>query len=199
MSTPESTRPARDTRAWEERKHPLMWADYEAIPVDSLTLDNAMVSLEAPYAVPLRFFSTGHPLGTWLMVEDSLNGRHIREGDVLIYDRERTAPEDDAIQLVAERTDEAEPWIVARVCRLTEGEAEYHATVPGYPILGGERKIYGTLAAVVRCTDGTEDGRMSVPPEDADCPLWGTPTTVAHRAVVRTFGQPPLSLCHLRA
>ncbi len=156
MSTPESKRPARDIRPWAERQHPLMWGDYEEIPIDSLTLDNATISLEAPYAVALGFFSTGHPLGTWLMVEESLSGRHIREGDVLIYDRERTAPEDDAIQLVAERTDEAQPRIVARVCRLTEGGAEYHATVPGYPILNGERQVYGTLAAVVRATDGRE-------------------------------------------
>jgi len=159
MSTPESTRPARDTRPWAERKHPLMWADYEEIPVRSLTLDTATIALEAPYAVALRFFSTGHPLSTWLMVEDSLSGRHIREGDVLIYDQARTAPEDDAIQLVAARTDEARPGIVARVCRLTEGEAEYHATVPGYPILNGARQVYGTLAAVVRCTDGKEEAR----------------------------------------
>ena len=26
--------------------------------------------------------------------------------------------------------------------------------MPGYPILNGERKVYGTLAAVVRATDG---------------------------------------------
>ncbi len=151
--TPE--RRPRDMRPYEERKHPLMWADYEAIPVQSLTLDTATIGLEAPYAVALRFFSTGHPLSTWLVVEDSLSGRHIREGDVLIYDQARTAPEDDAIQLVAENTDGATPWIVARVCRvLADGWVEFHATVPGYPILHGERKIYGTLAAVVRCTDG---------------------------------------------
>ncbi len=159
MTAPKHTRPARDTRPWEERQHPLMWADYAEIPLQSLTLDNATIGLEAPYAVALRFFSTGHPLGTWLMVEDSLSGRQIREGDVLIYDQARTAPEDDAIQLVAERTDEAQPWIVARVCRLVDGWPEYHATVPGYPILNGERKVYGTLAAVVRATDGKEDGR----------------------------------------
>lgn len=154
MTAPKHTRPARDTRPAEERQHPLMWTDYADIPLQSLTLDNATISLEAPYAVALRFFSTGHPLGTWLMVEDSLSGRQIRAGDVLIYDQARTAPEDDAIQLVAERTDEAQPWIVARVCRLVAGYPEYHATVPGYPILNGERKVYGTLAAVVRCTDG---------------------------------------------
>jgi len=159
MDTPESTRRTRDMRPWAERKHPLMWADYEEIPVESLTLDNVMIGVEAPYAVALRFFSTGHPLSTWLMVEDSLSGRHIREGDALIYDRARTAPEDDAIQLVAENTDGATPWIVARVCRLTDGCPEYHATVPGYPILNGARKIYGTLAAVVRATDGKGETR----------------------------------------
>lgn len=168
MDTPESKRPAHDIRPWEERQHPRMWADYDEIPVRSLTLDHATIGLEAPYAVALGFFSTGHPLGTWLMVEESLSGRHIREGDVLIYDQERTAPEDDAIQLVAENTDGATPWIVARVCRLIDGRPEYHATVPGYPLLNGERKIYGTLAAVVRCTDGTEDGRLPVPPQYAD-------------------------------
>jgi len=78
-------------------------------------------------------------------VEDSLSGRQIAVGDVLIYDQART--------------DEARPWIVARVCRLVDGWPEYHATVPGYPILNGERKVYGTLAAVVRCTDGKEGGR----------------------------------------
>lgn len=72
------------------------------------------------------------------MVEDSLRGRHITEGDVLIYDQARTAPEDDAIQLVAENTDAALPRTVARVCRLVDGYPEYHATVPGYPILSGE-------------------------------------------------------------
>ncbi len=154
MSTPESTRRAPDTRPWAERKHPLMWADYDEIPMRSLTLDTATIGLEAPYAVALRFFSTGHPLSTWLVVEDSLSGRHIREGDVLIYDQARTTPEDDAIQLVAENTDGATPRIVARVCRLVDGCPEYHATVPGYPILNGARKVYGTLAAVVRCTDG---------------------------------------------
>jgi len=43
-----------------------------------------------------------------------------------------------------------------------------HAAAASYPILGGERKIYGTLAAVVRCPDGAEDGRMPVPPQSAD-------------------------------
>jgi len=159
MTAPKHRRTAPNTRPWEERQHPLMWADYAAIPLRSLTLDHATIGLEAPYAVALSFFSTGHPLGTWLMVEESLSGRQIREGDVLIYDQERTAPEDDAIQLVAENTDGATPWIVARVCRLVAGFPEYHATVPGYPILNGERKVYGTLAAVVRCTDGKGDAR----------------------------------------
>lgn len=159
MDTTERNPRLKDNRPRAERKHPLMWADYDEIPVDSLTLDHATISLEAPYAVAVTFFSTGHRLNTWLMADDSLAGRGILDLDTLIYDRERTAPEDDAIQLVAERADEAQPRIVARVCRLVAGFPEYPAAAPGYPILNGERKVYGTLAAVVRATDGKGEAR----------------------------------------
>lgn len=59
MTTPKRTQPTPDMRPYEERQHPLMWADYAEIPVDSLTLDTATIGFEAPYAVALRFFSTG--------------------------------------------------------------------------------------------------------------------------------------------
>ncbi len=151
MSTPERTQPARDRRPAAERQHPYMWADYEELPVASLALDHSTTRVVAPYALCVTFFSAARQLGDNRGATDaSLTGRGILPGDLLIFDYARTTPEDDAIMLVQD----GRAW-VPRVCKvLAEGWVEYHAAATGYPILSGERKVYGTLAAVVRATDG---------------------------------------------
>lgn len=148
-----------------ERPYPLMWDghDYAELPLASLTFDRCMTRIIAPYCVTLAFFSTtrevlvgrGDP-------GDSLAGRSILPGDALLFDHSRTTPQDDAIMLVEDGRE-----FVARVCHvLTDGSVEYHAdtAAEGYPILTGERRVWGTLAAVVRATDG----RLPVPSEYAD-------------------------------
>jgi len=44
-----------------------------------------------------------------------------------------------------------------RICRVLDGGAvEFHAAAESYPILNGARRIVGTVAVVVRCTEGQE-------------------------------------------
>jgi hypothetical protein len=166
MDTTAQTPRPQDKRPAAERLHPLMWEDYAALPLESLTFDTIDTRIMAPYCVAIRFFSQGHYLHAGRQDHgDSLAGRNILAGDLLIFDRDRTTPTDDAIMLVEDR----HPAYVARVCRLlAPGFAEFHAAAPGYPILNGARRIVGTLAAVVRCTDGSQGGRMPVPLEGAD-------------------------------
>jgi len=140
-----------DRRPYAERQHPYMWADYTELPPASLSFDMCDTRIIAPYCVTLRFFAQGHYLHPGRRDHgDALSGRHILPDDVLIFDRDRTTPEDDAIMLVKDGGD----W-VPRVCKiLADGFVEFHAAAPAYPILSGEREIVGTLAAVVRATDG---------------------------------------------
>ncbi len=153
MSTPERSTREADRRPWEERKHPYMWADYEQLPTASLTFDQTMTRLVAPYALCVTFFATTRELVDNRHETDaSLTGRGIHPGDLLIFDRSRTTPDDGAIMLVQDGRE----W-VSRVCKvLAAGWVEFHAAAAGYPVLSGERQIYGTLAAVLRCTDGKE-------------------------------------------
>jgi hypothetical protein len=158
MDKPKRTRREADRRPWEERKHPYMWADYDELPTDSLTFDQTMVRLVAPYAVCVTFFSTTRKLAdNRFETDSSLTGRGILPGDLLIFDCSRTTPEDDAIMLVRDGRER-----VSRICKvLADGFVEFHAAAAGYPILNGEREIVGTLAAVVRATDGKEDQSWS--------------------------------------
>lgn len=120
----------------------------------SLSIDSIIMRLDPPHVAQLIFYSSGHRLNEYSVTDDSLAGRGILAGDAILYDLARKRPEDGAIMLVDERIDPATAWPVLRVCRVVNGSPEYHAAVAGYPILNGERKVYGTLAAVVRCTDG---------------------------------------------
>ena len=124
----------------------------------SLSIDSIIMRLDPPHIAQLIFYSSGHRLNEYAVTDDSLAARGILAGDAILYDLARKRPEDGAIMLVDEAIDPATAWPVLRVCRLRNGGSpEYHATVPGYPILSGERKVYGTLAAVVRCTEGKGD------------------------------------------
>jgi hypothetical protein len=156
MDTPERTTRPHDIRPRAARQHPYMWADYEELPTDSLTFDQTMTRLVAPYALCVTFFTTTRELlDNRHETDASLTGRGIYPGDLLIFDKSRTTPDDDAIMLVGD----GRGW-VARVCKvLAPGFAEFHAAAEGYPVLNGERRIWGTLAAVLRCTDGKEEGR----------------------------------------
>lgn len=151
MSTPERIVREADHRPYAERQHPYMWADYEQLPTASLTFDQTMTRIVAPYALCVTFFATTRELlDNRHETDASLTGRGIHPGDLLIFDRSRTSPDDDAIMLVRD----GRTW-VPRVCKvLGAGFVEFHAAAAGYPILSGERSIYGTLAAVLRCTDG---------------------------------------------
>jgi len=146
-----------------ERPYPLMWEghNYAELPLESLTLDSCMTRMIAPYCVTLAFFSTTRELLVGRGDPgDSLAGRSILPADALLFDHSRTTPQDDAIMLVEDGRE-----FVARVCRvLADGTVEFRAAAEGYPILTGARRIYGTLAAVVRATDG----RLPVPDEYAD-------------------------------
>jgi len=138
-----------------DRPYPLMWEghDYEPLPLESLTFDSCMTRLIAPYCVTVSFFSiTDRLLVGRGEQDDSLTGRSIIAHDLLIFDEQKTAPLDGAIVLVQDGRE-----FVARVCHiLADGAVEFHAAAEGYPILTGARKIYGTLAVVVRATDGRE-------------------------------------------
>lgn len=138
-----------------ERPYPLMWEghDYAELPLESLTLDSCMTRIIAPYCVTLAFFSTTRELLVGRGDPgDSLAGRSILPGDALLFDHSRTTPLDGAIMLVEDGRE-----FVARVCHiLADGAVEFHAAAEGFPILSGECRIYGTLAAVVRATDGRE-------------------------------------------
>lgn len=48
--------------------------------------------------------------------------------------------------------DPGDCFLLAEACRQTVS----YAAATGYLILSGERQIYGTLAGVLRCTDGKE-------------------------------------------
>ncbi len=137
------------------RPYPLMWdgIDYEPLPLESLSIDSSMVRLMAPYCVTISFFSTTQHLNDNRGETDGgLIGRNILPQDILIFDQTRTTPLDGAIMQVQD----GRGWI-ARVCHiLADGAVEFHAAAEGFPILTGARKIYGTLAAVVRATDGRE-------------------------------------------
>ncbi len=135
-----------------DRRHPLLMHDHPEATAASLSLDNIRVSLAAPYHAAVTFFSTTDRLNTMRdLADDGLIGRGILPGDLLLFDCGRTAPEDGAIMWV----EAAHPAYVARVCRvLADGRAEFRAAAPGFAVLSGERRIVGTLAAVVRATDG---------------------------------------------
>lgn len=135
-----------------DRRHPLLMRDHPEACAASLTLDNIRVSLVAPYYAAVAFFSTTQRLNSLSdHQDDGLIGRHILPGDLLLFDMGRTTPEDGAVMWV----EDTHPAYVARVCRvLPDGRVEFHAAAPGFPVLAGERRIVGTLAAVVRATDG---------------------------------------------
>jgi len=159
-------RPApRFRRTTRTRREPIAsWQNILMHPDDhqgtrSLSIDSIIMRLDPPHIAQLIFYSGGHRLNEWTVADDSLAARGILAGDCVLYDTARKQPEDGAIMLIDERIDTQTPWPVLRVCRLTGAGVEYHAAAEGYPILDGERKVYGTLAAVVRATDGKVGGR----------------------------------------
>lgn len=79
------------------------------------------------------------------LADDSMVGADILPGDLLIYDGDRTAPIDGAIVFVQDGKDS-----VPRIARVDGDTVEYHPAAEGYPILSGERKVWGTVAALVR-------------------------------------------------
>jgi hypothetical protein len=129
--------------------------DDTTLPLASLTFERVSIRIDPPYYLAVVLKSSGHYLNTHSrLTDDSLGGRHILPGDLLIFDYDRTTPEDGVIMLVQDGAE-----YVARVCRvLADGRVEFHPAAPGYPILNGERRISGTLAAVVRATDGRVQG-----------------------------------------
>jgi len=146
-----------DSRNYEaQHPYPLMWEGgdrYRTLPTESLTLDMIDTAFIAPYCVIVRFFATSDRLLVPRDTADAgLTGRGILPGDLLIFDAVRAAPQNGAVVLVQDGAG----W-VARVCAvLADGTVEYHAdtAAEGYPILTGERRVSGTLAAVIRATDG---------------------------------------------
>ncbi len=132
-----------------------MWdgTAYETLPLESLTLDSCDTRMIAPYCVAVRFFATTDRLLAGRGEQgDSLTGRSILPGDLLIYDESRTTPEDGVIMLIRHGKE-----VAARVCVvLADGTVEFHAAAEGYPIFTGACRVYGTLAAVVRATEGRE-------------------------------------------
>jgi len=135
-------------------RYPLMFHRdrYEPLPLESLTIDSCVASLAAPYCLSILFFTTTVRFIERQQADDSLAGRAIRAEDVLIFDHTRTAPLDGAVQLLADGD-----GYRARICVvLADGTVEFHAAAAGFPILTGARRIYGTLAAGVRATDGRE-------------------------------------------
>jgi len=81
--------------------------------------------------------------------DDSLRDHHICAGDILIFDRKKTEAPDGAIVLVRDGN-----TYVARVARRTEGGLVFHAA--GHPALTGARRVYGTLAGLVRAYEADD-------------------------------------------
>ena len=81
--------------------------------------------------------------------DDSLAACHISAGDILVFDRTKTAPRDGAIVLVRDGKRG-----VARVARHTAGGLVFCAE--GHPTLTGARRVYGTLAGLVRAYEAEE-------------------------------------------
>lgn len=166
----------------------LLMEDYSTLPLASLTIDHATVRLDEPYFVGVAFFANGHYLNTNRREQgDALIGRNIVPDDLLIFDYDRTTPEDGVIMLVEDGRE-----FVARVCRvLGAGFVEFHAAAPGYPILSGERKIYGTLAAVIRTTDGRDAAAdtSGLPDTLPSLPVGDTARRGSYRDHARQFAE----------
>ncbi len=71
----------------------------------SLALDSVILSLYPPHVASLLFYSTGHRLNAWWIRDEALHAQCIFSGNVLIYDEERTVPEDGELVLVADGRD----------------------------------------------------------------------------------------------
>lgn len=93
------------------------------------------------------------------LADGSMVGRHILPGDLLFFDAARTAPVEGAIVNVNDGE-----GFVPRVVRRDGDFVAFHPAAPGYPILGGERRIGGTLVGLIRLTDG----RVEDEPAGAD-------------------------------
>ena len=81
--------------------------------------------------------------------DDGLAACHICAGDILVFDRTKTEARDGAIVLVRDGN-----TYVARVARRTEGGLVFCAE--GQPTLTGTRRVYGTLAGLVRSYEAEE-------------------------------------------
>lgn len=90
------------------------------------------------------------------LCDDSMGGADILPGDFLIYDGDRTTPTDGAIMWIQDGKD-----FLPRIARVAGDVVEYHPAAPGYPVLSGERKVWGTVAALVRVY-----GALATAPED---------------------------------
>jgi hypothetical protein len=125
----------------------------------TLTMESLQTRLLPPYqvALVLRYPGEDTSGGERLMAgpamaDDSLVGRAILPGDLLIFDRLRTDPRDGAIVLI--RHDDAS---ITRIYRATPTGPEFHAAGGDYPPTVGAQRILGTLVAVVR-VDGNQEG-----------------------------------------
>ena len=125
----------------------------------TLTMESLQTRLLPPYqvALVLRYPGEDSSQGERLMAgpdlaDDSLVGRAILPGDLLIFDRLRTDPRDGAIVLLQHGKES-----VTRIYRATPSGPEFHAAGGDHPPIVGEQRICGTLIAVVR-VDGNQEG-----------------------------------------
>ncbi len=134
-------------------KHPTdIFTNAPAEPGQSLSPYSLTVSLYPPFYLAVIFRTQRERLfAAHERADDTLADRHIVDGDLLIFDRLKTAPTDGAIVHLLDR----EPPV--RVARVTPAGVEYH--LPGHAPLTGAERVSGTLAAVVRHygTDGADE------------------------------------------
>jgi len=113
-------------------------------PGRSLTPYRISTKLVKPYYLSVLFRTQDECLFAMHDAADnSLAAYHICAGDILIFDHTRTEARDGAIVLVRDGN-----TYVARVARRTEGGLVFCAA--GHPTLTGARRVYGTLAGLVR-------------------------------------------------
>ena len=119
-------------------------------PGRSLTPYRISTKLFKPYYLSVLFRTQDECLFAMHdAADDSLAACHICAGDILIFDHTKTEARDGAIVLVRDGN-----TYVARVARRAEGGLVFCAE--GHPTLTGARRVYGTLAGLVRAYEAEE-------------------------------------------
>jgi len=129
-------------------------------PGRSLTPYRITTKLLKPYYLAVLFRTQDECLlAMHDAADDSLRDHHICAGDILVFDRTKTEARDGAIVLVRDGN-----TYVARVACRTGGGLVFCAA--GHPTLTGARRVYGTLAGLVRAYEADEAVQPCAPEQE---------------------------------